>query len=351
MLSKDASVLLVYKNFAASKQISHIGLGVAALNNAKVLRQAGIKADVESIVSADAIRNALNAQKRSHVVISAPWLPTADLQTLVTEYRDTEFFIVSHSNVGFLQADRNGTRLLREAMELETGTHNFHLAGNSRKFAEWVRRAFQVPCVALVNMYYLESSAPKRGPAWSPGQPLRIGAFGATRPLKNLMSACGAALEIAKEFRSALEIWVSAGRTEAGGHTVLDAIREMLARVPGVTLIPNGWQSWPAFRKTVGYMHLLLQPSYTESFNMVTADGVAEGVASVVSAAIPWAPRSWVAEADDVCEIARVGKQLLMDRDAVSDGLEALVAHNRNGLADWAGALGVNDCAAYAVGR
>ncbi len=30
-------------------------------------------------------------------------------------------------------------------------------------------------------------------------------------------------------------------------------------------------------------MHLLLQPSYTESFNMVTADGVAEGVASVVS--------------------------------------------------------------------
>lgn len=31
-------VLLCYKNFAANQNISHIGLGVSALNNAKVLR-------------------------------------------------------------------------------------------------------------------------------------------------------------------------------------------------------------------------------------------------------------------------------------------------------------------------
>jgi hypothetical protein len=30
-------------------------------------------------------------------------------------------------------------------------------------------------------------------------------------------------------------------------------------------------------------MHLLIQVSYTESFNMVTADGVLEGVPSVTS--------------------------------------------------------------------
>jgi hypothetical protein len=59
---------------------------------------------------------------------------------------------------------------------------------------------------------------------------------------------------------------------------VLGAVKELIADLPGVKLVLNGWQSWPRFRKIVGHMHLLLQPSYTESFNMVTADGVVEGV-------------------------------------------------------------------------
>jgi hypothetical protein len=33
-------------------------------------------------------------------------------------------------------------------------------------------------------------------------------------------------------------------------------------------------------------VHLLLQPSFTQSFNVVTADGVHQGVPSVVSDAI-----------------------------------------------------------------
>ena len=37
-------------------------------------------------------------------------------------------------------------------------------------------------------------------------------------------------------------------------------------------------------------MDLLISFSYTESFSMVTADGVAEGLASVASDAIDWAP-------------------------------------------------------------
>ena len=71
-------------------------------------------------------------------------------------------------------------------------------------------------------------------------------------------------------------------------------------------------------------MHLLLQPSYTESFNMVTADGVAEGVPSVVSHAIDWAPEHWKAMMDDVLDIARVGRYLLTDPYAPQEGIEAL---------------------------
>lgn len=110
------------------------------------------------------------------------------------------------------------------------------------------------------------------------------------------------------------------------------AVKEMVAGLPDVQLKLNGWQSWPAFRKTVAHMHLLLQPSYTESFNMVTADGAAEGVASVVSEAIDWAPDDWKANVDDVLDISRVGRRLLCDRTAADDGLLALEEQTADGI-------------------
>ena len=97
---------------------------------------------------------------------------------------------------------------------------------------------------------------------------------------------------------------MSSGRNEGGG-SVNEAIRQMIAGLPHFKLVETGWQTWPQFRQTVRNMHLLLQPSYTETFNVVTADGIAEGVASVVSDAIEWAPENWKARCDDVDHIAQ----------------------------------------------
>jgi hypothetical protein len=324
------SVVLAYKNFAANRNISHIGLGVAAMNTAKVLRRADIKTDVWPILSAADLRVRLRSVPVEQVIISAPWIPATELQSLAGEFTDTQFAVNCHSNVGFLQADRNGVKLLRETIEVEMGTHNVHVAGNSRRFCDWVRSAFGVPCAYLPNLYYLDAR-PNPHRAFTAGT-LRVGAFGATRALKNLMSAAGAAVEIARNFRVPLELWLSAGRTEGGGEGILAALKEMLNGLPNVTLMLNGWQSWPKFRKIVGHMHLLLQPSYTESFNMVTADGVAEGVPSVVSNAIDWAPDDWKAEVDDVLDIARVGRRLLCDPRAAQDGWDALESYVASGL-------------------
>ncbi len=324
-------VVLAYKNFAAHRNISHIGLGVAALNTAKVLRRNGIEAEVWPVVSAKDLRQRLKLSPRDQVIISAPWIPTLDLQELSTEFPNCHFTVNCHSNVGFLQADRNGVKLMREAIELELGTTNVHVGGNSRRFCEWVRAAFQAPCAYLPNLYCLHGhEARQRSPFC--GGTLRIGVFGATRPLKNLMSAAGAALEIARDLRVPLELWMSAGRAEGGGETVLAAVKELVGGLPDVNLVLNGWQSWPKFRKLVGHMNLLLQPSYTESFNMVTADGIAESVPSVVSNAIDWAPRHWKADVDDVLDIARVGRGLLFDSCAARHGFQALQAYVADGV-------------------
>ncbi len=326
------SLVLAYKNFAANRNISHIGLGVAAINTAKVLRRANIPADVWPIIDAGDLRKRLIEKPAKHVIVSAPWIPSLTLQALANEFSETQFAVNCHSNVGFLQADRNGVKLVRELMELEVGTHNIHLAGNCRRFCEWVKSAFAAPCTYLPNLYYVDEHSHQLRRSSYNGGTLRIGVFGATRPLKNMMSAAAAAMEIARSERAPLELWLSAGRAEGGGETVLAAVKEMLADLPNISLVMNGWQSWPKFRKVVGHMHLLLQPSYTESFNMVTADGVAEGVASVVSEAVDWAPEYWKAAVDDVRDIARVGRHLLSDHNAAGDGLKALNAYVKDGL-------------------
>lgn len=155
------------------------------------------------------------------------------------------------------------------------------------------------------------------------------------RPLKNFMSAAAASLEIAASSRADVEFWCNSGRTEGGGDTVFRAIQAMFRDVPFAQLMIVGWQSWPQFRETVRQMHLLIQPSYSESFSMVVADAVSVGVPAVTSSAIEWVPAHWQANSDDVFDISRVGRHLLGDPHSVLDGWTALEQHNESGCRAW----------------
>src|SRR4030081_677739 len=95
------SVVLAYKNFAANRNISHIGLGVAAMNTAKVLRNQGMAAEVLPVINAADLSASLDASF-SHAVVSAPWIPTPDWQRIVTQHPNIHFAVNCHSNVGFL---------------------------------------------------------------------------------------------------------------------------------------------------------------------------------------------------------------------------------------------------------
>ena len=316
------NVVIAYKNFAANRNISHIGFGVAAVNTAKVLRREGIQTNVWPILSAADLRARLERQPAEQVIISAPWIPTAELQSFQRIYRN-----VFRRNLPLKRRLLTGRSRWREigsrnARPLD-GYPQRTLSRQQSPLLHLDGIHFGGRCHYLPNLYFLDAPPPRQQ-SFCGGGTLRIGIFGAVRPLKNLMSAAGAALEISRNLRVPLELWLSGGRAEGGGETVMDAVKEMISGLPNVKLVLKGWQSWPAFRQTVAHMHLLLQPSYTESFNMVTADGAAEGVASVVSEAIDWAPEDWKADVDDVLNIARVGRRLLCDTTAAEDGVRAL---------------------------
>ena len=341
---ETARVILVYKNNAHNPHVSHIGLGVTSLNTAQVLRNMGIWADVWPISSAEELGNRVKtvndqalAQKIvpiSHVVIAAPWIDTPAISRLVSAHLDVNWAVTSHSNVAFLHVDPNATRLMVEGVGLAQQWGNFRIAGNSNRFCTWMRRTYGANCAYLPNLYAVHHTADhEKRPQWKGGI-LRIGSFGAARILKNHASSAAAAAEISRRLGTDVEFWLNSGRHE-GILSQSDTIRHIIEAAPHCTLKTFGWASWPEFRDQVRTMNILLQPSFTETFNMVSADGACQGIPSVVSDAIEWAPDHWKAAADDAVDIANKAIALLYDPYAGAEGKEALHQFVNVGKQAW----------------
>lgn len=331
-------VLIAFKNPKVDNPSAcHVGLGVTASNVAESLNERGFDALAVPVIDGYYLRDGLRAKRWcdvTHVVMCAPYIDTAFLDALTAEFPGIQFVVVFHSNVGFLQADNWAVKVMREQMVLSRKARNFHLAGNCQKFKDAVEAAYGEPCRLLPNLYFLHGPIARKRGMWK-GPDLRIGIFGATRVQKNLMTGAWAAIQIGRQLGANLSIHISTGREE-GGKGVMGSVRQMLTGLQNVRLVEEPWLPWLDFRRSaVRRMHLLMQPSYTESFNGVTADGIAEGVPSVVSPSIDWVPKRWIADPDRATDLAAAGIRLLRDKHAERDGYRALEKHNTAALAAW----------------
>lgn len=331
-------VLLCYKNFSGECNVSHIGLGVTAQYTAKTLMQHDIFAQAVAIKGADELIHIIESYEDTrpvtHVDIMAQWIPTHWLARLCRRFPTKSFALTCHSNIGFLQAEPPAIKLFREAIDLQTGVSNFSAACNNLRTATSMERMFGQPVTFLPNLYYIHGKEPIHRPIWSHGD-LRVGIFGSHRIQKNFSTCVAAAVQLAQELKCHMQIFMNSGRHDGAGNVVTKAAEKFVENLPNVALQAVHWQSWPEFKRTVGAMNLLFQVSYTETFNNVTADGVCEGVPSVVSDTIDWCPESWMASCDDSSAVAGVARRLLFDQHAARDGFESLKKYVRHGVPYW----------------
>lgn len=331
----NVRMAFIYLNFAArmNSKISHIGLGNAAYNTTKTLNALGINAEVWPVKDENYLIELLKQDNNlTHVIISAPWVSTFTLAELSCEYPHIQFIVLSHSNVGFLFADRNGIKKLREELILQKHLHNFYVAGNCKKFCDWAQIAWNEPMLYLPNLYYVNDMK-LENKSWDRSSSLKIGMFGATRVLKNCMTAAAAALKISKILDVHTELWFNNGRTE--GNFNMGSVEQLVGNIDGFSIHYKPWSHVDEFRKFIGTMNLNLQPSYTESFNQVCADSIYESVPVVVSDAINWAPKKWIGNADDANHLAKIGVRLINTRYAAKDGQVHLRKYVKNGIKEW----------------
>jgi glycosyltransferase involved in cell wall biosynthesis len=320
---------------------SDAGLAVTVNNTARVLMRAGVDVQAWKVRNAAELMQRLEAESWrasrpiTHVIINNPrFIPPAKFAEMAGRWSNIEFVQLNHSGLAYLSIDDHGVWSIKAVMDLETALHNVRVAANNPRFKRWLNGNFGVNCVLLPNLYDVESF---RNPVAARAccDPLRVGSFGAGRPWKNQLIAAEAAMTMARRLGVHLELYINTGHWDTNGkHS--EARSELLSGVPWAKLIEVPWDAWQRFRRTVAAMDILISPSFDETFCVVVADGIAEGVPSVVSPAVEWVPRQWWAEPWDQASVAHVGMALLHDRTgAVHDGREALTDYVENGIARW----------------
>lgn len=339
MKSKDKiRVLIVYYNFRKPGTSGHIGLGINALHSLKTLKRSGIKCDILPITNAVEIGTFIkNNNDVTHCLVEAIFLTTQQVKDLSLAHSNVEFLVRVHSQIGFLQVESGAIKLLREQILLQDTLPNFSVCSNSKKLTKFIIECYQTRCVYLPNLYFLEDKPNKIYSV--PNKVLKISSFGALRLLKNHTTAAAAALIIAKRMNCNLEFYLNVNRAEhdkvPGGDSLLNAVRLMFNDLKWAKMIEVPWEEWPEFRKTTSYMDLCLQPSFTETFNLVTADACSVLVPSVVSFSIDWMPDAWKADPDTIEDIVAVGIKLLKDKKSGLKGYNALFTFCKEAEKVW----------------
>lgn len=243
----------------------------------------------------------------THVFIEALWVVPSKFHVLTVLYPNTKWVVRIHSDAPFLSGEGMALDWIFEYL-----THrNVYVAFNSRrKYKEMCRLVSwkqQGKLLYLPN-YYPYDVDYDRPPAPAPLMYLNVGCFGAIRPLKNHLNQAYAAIRVAERLGCFLNFHINATRLEGGGAAsgALRNLRALFAQAPSKRkLIEHGWLPHRQFLELMRTMHLSMQVSFSETFNIVTADAVVSRVPVVVSDEVSWVSGLYRANPTCVNDIAK----------------------------------------------
>jgi glycosyltransferase involved in cell wall biosynthesis len=159
-----------------------------------------------------------------------------------------------------------------------------------------------------------------------PNPDIHVGCFGAVRPLKNHLVQAVAALRYARKVGLRLHFHINVGRVEGGGDPIVKNLRALFKDAPNAKLVEHTWMPHDVFVRLVDMMDICLQVSFSETFNIVSADAVSCGVPVVVSNEINWVASKYFADPTSAADI------VLKMEEAIKDSRHGHHNINQTGL-------------------
>lgn len=272
-------------------QGSSSGVSNAALMTASALEQCGIaEAAVHVVADGNAIEAAAVTYRATVVIVEALWATPAKMAQLARLHPEIDWYVRVHSRAPFLAVEGFATGWLAAYAASMANLRNLHIAANSYGMCDDLSTVLSVQVDYLPVIYQVTDQLPAPATVTA----LRFGSFGALRALKNTYEQAVAAIIYATNRRLVLEFNVNATPDDMASNPIYANVAALFAAqaVHGHKLVVNPWMPHAAFLGLVREMDVVMQVSFSESFNIVAADAVSQGVPVVVGTDVDWLPEA-----------------------------------------------------------
>jgi hypothetical protein len=270
---------------------------------------------LEQVIDNNEIDKVVTKHKPNIVIIEALWVVPEKFEVLQKLHPNVKWIIRLHSEIPFLANEGIAFSWIPKYLQYK----NVFLSANSYKthkdlikYTISLDPSFTKKMVFLPNYYPVNNKTTPAELFWDEGEVIDVGCFGAIRPLKNQLIQAIAAVQFAEEKGLICRFHINSTRIEGKGDNVLKNIRSFFDSFNGKhLLIEHPWMTRKKFLEVVKQMDIGLQMSFSETFNIVSADFVAEDIPIVTSDEVDWMPSFFTANTTDTRSIINAMNRVL----------------------------------------
>lgn len=285
----------------------------------------GVKASIVQVKDQNDVFQAIAQNFPDIVIIEAVWITPEKLQELVDKFPLTRFITKIHSRIPFIAMEGNLVDWIKKYQVISEVSFN-----NKQTSADMHRvgiRNIYLPNIYPNVEYHTCGSVGMK-------HLYKIGCFGSIRPFKNQLAQAWAAILFAEKRNAVVHFYVNGTNIEQQGESVLKNIRALFSGARH-KLIEVNWLLHDDFIKLISEMDVCMQVSFTETFNLVTADAILAHVPIVVSEQIDWLTGR-KADPNNESDIADVLEYVTShSNEQVEDNIHDLLIYNQQAILKW----------------
>lgn len=280
-----SKVLFICKKRYIYSKTHNTNISSGLYNSAKfvvdMLNDSGIKSKLVDVIDNNYIDREVTQYNPTHVIIEALWVTPDKFKILQKIHPKVKWIIRLHSEIPFLSNEGIAVEWLFKYLKYK----NVTIASNSKKSVSDLTKMLNTDVLYLPNYYPLTNF--KTEDKYYKNY-INVGCFGAIRPLKNQLIQAISAIEFGNSLGKSIHFHINATRIEGKGDPVLKNIENLFINNPYHKLVKHEWMNHFDFTHLVRKMDIGMQVSFSETFNIVTADFVSNNIPVVTSPEVFW---------------------------------------------------------------
>ena len=284
----------------------------------------------------------LTKYKPEICIIEALWVVPDKFIVLKELHPNVKFAVRIHSDIPFIANEGIAIQWLKKYSD-----YGVKVFCNSERIADSLKDVLEIDTEVLPNYYPItevRSTDVPKGDGY-----IDIACFGAIRPLKNHLIQAMAAIKFANKKNKMLYFHINSTRVEGNAGPILKNLRNLFSEIPHV-LVEHSWMDHDSFIDLMVQMDISMQVSFSETYNIVTADAINNKIPVVTSEEIDFVLPQVQAECTDIDDIVQKLKFAYKTRNLGSTGLNKIFLKQSNNKAErlWLEALGYRDKIVFA---